>query len=125
MILNETAVMEIEERASAAMGAMDDPEVARRYAERAAKADVPLLLEALRASYNSGGGGGDLGLLLRNALRDRVVRASARLQDDDKRSAELCDDVNILSVTVASVSGKGSVVIDIRLMVGDEGGHGH
>ena len=120
MILNETAVIEIEERASLALDALDDPEVSRDYARHAAKTDVPLLLEALRTSYNSGGGGGDFGLLLRNALRSRIVRESMQLQEDGKRLAELCDDVTILSVGVHSVKGHGHVVIDVRLTVGDE-----
>jgi hypothetical protein len=119
-MMNESQLAEIEERAKMASESMDDNTVALRYSEHAANNDVPLLLEALRASYNSGGGGGDLGVLLRNACKARIVRESQKLDDEGKRIAELCDDVKIHSLDVHAIRGEGSVVVTVRMLIGDQ-----
>lgn len=120
MRLNETELLEIEERADLASRELDDPEVSRRYADRAAKVDVPRLIEALRRTWEESGGGGDLGLMLRNALKARILQSAPTLSDDDKRIATLAEDVKIHSMQVAAVRGQGRVIVDVRLMVGDQ-----
>lgn len=120
MLLNETALAEIEERANLAVDAMEDPEVQARYAKRAGEVDVPQLVQSLREAYAASGGGGDLGMLLRNALKARILKGSATLGDANKRIATMADDVKIHSLSVSSVAGQGRVVVDIRMMVGDE-----
>jgi hypothetical protein len=119
-LLNETMILELEQRAELAAEALEDPEVCRRYAAKAAKGDVPALIEALREAYNDGGGGGDLGMLLRNALKERILRAAQTLDEGSKRIATLSEDVKIHSMNVAAIRNEGRVIVDVRLMVGDE-----
>lgn len=120
MILGETELLEIQERASLALDAIEDEAVRDRYARRAAEQDVPKLVMALRAAYAEGGGGGDLGLLLRNALKARIVKESGQLRDADKRIVTLAEDVKIHSMGVSAMAGEGRVFVDVRLAVGDE-----
>ncbi len=120
MIIGETELSEIEERASLAADAMDDPEVQARYAKRAAEVDVPKLAKSLRTAYAEGGGGGDLGLLLRNALKARILKESGQLNDANKRIVTLAADVKIHSMAVSAMAGEGRIFVDVRLAVGDE-----
>lgn len=117
--MGETAILEIEQRADLASRELDDPEVCEKYAKKAAADDVPELVSALREAYSTSGGGGDLGLMMRNAVKSRVVQESNQLRPDDKRIVTLCDDVTIHSMTVSSIKGQGRVFIDFRLAVGD------
>ena len=119
MLVNETEIAEIEQRAELAADALGDPELEKKYAKRAAEVDVPKLVEGLRAAYAAGGGGGDLGLMMRNAVKARILAGAAMLNDEDRRIATLADDVQIHSMNVTSVRGEGRVIIDFRLMVGD------
>ncbi len=119
-MVNETTLAEMEERASLAADALGDPEVAARYAKRAAEVDVPELVRALRQLFADGGGGGDLGLMLRNSLKARILRETLTLDDASKRIATMADDVVIHSMTVSAVRGEGRVIVDFRLMVGDQ-----
>ncbi len=118
MGLNETELLELQERASLALDSIDDPEVQRRYAAKASEHDVPKLIEALREAYRDAGGGGDFGLMLRNALKSRIMEKP--MVDEDRRIATLCDDVKLHSLNVAAIRGEGRVVVDVRLMIGDE-----
>jgi hypothetical protein len=120
VILGETELLEIQERASLALDAIEDEAVRDRYARRAAEQDVPKLVMALRTAYAEGGGGGDLGLLLRNALKARIVKESGQLRDADKRIVTLAEDVRIHSMGVSAMAGEGRVFVDVRLAVGDE-----
>lgn len=118
-MVNETTMTEMEDRASLAADALGDPEVVARYAKRAAEVDVPELLRALRKLYADGGGGGDLGLMLRDTLKARILKESLTLDDANRRIVSMADDVVIHSMTVSAIRGEGRVIVDIRLMVGD------
>lgn len=118
-MLSETELAEVEERATRALACIEDPEARTQYAKRAADTDVPLLLKALRDAYAANGGGGDLGLLLRDALKDRILAESPRLSAEDKRIAMLSDDVTIHSMAVSAMAGSQCVYVDFRLQVGE------
>jgi hypothetical protein len=117
--VNENEIREIEERAGLAADALEDPEVVRRYATKAAQQDVPELVEALRKAYAASGGGGDLGHLLRNALKARLVKQTPD-GSTTQRLATLSEDVEIHSLNVSAINGEPRVIVDVRLMVGDK-----
>lgn len=119
-LMGETAILEIEQRADLVSRELEDPEVCGKYAKIASQNDVPALVSALREAYSMGGGGGDLGLMLRNAVKSRIMQNAQMLNSDAQRVATLCDDVKIHSMSVNSIAGEGRVIIDFRLMVGDE-----
>lgn len=115
--LREAEIAEMEERATAAAEFLDDPAAVKSYAVQAATVDVPALIKALRDSYNAGGGGGDFGHMLREALKSRIV--SQAMGPEEKQVVELNDDVKVHSLAVSALSGDGRVYVDVRLLVGD------
>ncbi len=115
--LREAEIAEMEERATAAASLPNDPAVWKSYAIQAARLDVPALIKALRDSYNAGGGGGDFGHMLREALKSRIV--SQAMGPEEKQVVELNDDVKVHSLAVSALSGDGRVYVDVRLLVGD------
>ncbi len=115
--LREAEIAEMEERAKVAADALGDPAVRMAYAERASEHDIPALIAALREAYNAGGGGGDFGLMLRDALKSRIL--SQAMGPEEKQLVELNDDVKVHSLAVSAVSGDGRVYVDVRLLVGD------
>ena len=115
--LREAEIAEMEERAKVAGDAGDDPVTLRAYAVQACGHDVPALIGALREAYNDGGGGGDFGLMLREALKSRIV--SRAMGPEAKQVVELKEDVEVHSLAVSAVSGDGRVYVDVRLLVGD------
>ncbi len=117
MGLREAEIAEMEERATAAAEFLDDPAAVKSYAVQAARVDVPALIKALRDSYNAGGGGGDFGHMLREALKSRIV--SQAMGPEEKQVVELNDDVKVHSLAVSALSGDGRVYVDVRLLVGD------
>ena len=114
--LREAEIAEMEERATAAAEFLDDPAAVKSYAVQAARVDVPALIKALRDSYNAGGGGGDFGHMLREALKSRIV--SQAMGPEEKQVVELNDDVKVHSLAVSALSGDGRVYVDVRLLVG-------
>ena len=116
MGLREAEIAEMEERATAAASLSNDPAVWKSYAVQAATVDVPALIKALRDSYNAGGGGGDFGHMLREALKSRIV--SQAMGPEEKQVVELNDDVKVHSLAVSALSGDGRVYVDVRLLVG-------
>lgn len=120
MSLREAEITEMEERAKtteASQVEQADLAIAHSYAVQASTHDVPALIGALREAYNDGGGGGDFGLMLREALKSRIV--SRAMGPDEKQIVELNDDVQVHSLAVSAVSGDGRVYVDVRLLVGD------
>lgn len=115
--MREAEIAEMEERATAAAEFLDDPAAVKSYAVQAARVDVPALIKALRDSYNAGGGGGDFGHMLREALKSRIV--SQAMGPEEKQVVELNDDVKVHSLAVSALSGDGRVYVDVRLLVGD------
>lgn len=91
----------------------EDDAVKIRYAETAAKHDVPTLAKELRKLWEADGGGGHLGVMLRNALKSRI------LKQEPNTPAVLAADVKIHSLSVNSVRGQTRVWVDVRLAVGD------
>ena len=120
--LREAEIAEMEERATVAGSQPNDPVVCKSYAVQAAMLDVPALIKALRDVYNEGGGGGDFGHLLREALKSRIV--SMAMSEDEKRIVELSDDVKVHSLSVSSITRDGQVYVDVRLVVGADPAEG-
>lgn len=116
MGLREAEITEMEGRATVAGSQPNDPVVWKSYAVQAAMLDVPALIKALRESYNEGGGGGDFGHLLREALKSRIL--SQAVTEDTQRIVELSDDVKVHSLAVSTVNRDGQVYVDVRLLVG-------
>ena len=115
--MREAEIAEMEERATAAAEFLEDPAAVKSYAVQAARVDVPALIKALRDSYNAGGGGGDFGHMLREALKSRIV--SQAMGPEEKQVVELNDDVKVHSLAVSALSRDGRVYVDVRLLVGD------
>ena len=114
--LREAEIAEMEERATVTAQGLGDLAQDSSYAARASQHDVPALIKALRDSYNAGGGGGDFGHMLREALKSRIV--SQAMGPEEKQVVELNDDVKVHSLAVSALSGDGRVYVDVRLLVG-------
>lgn len=114
----ESQLREIEDRAMVIRESDEDDEVKFRYAEMAATHDVPSLARELRKAWEADGGGGNLGIMLRNALKGRIMAAPGA--NDAKKSAVLAGDVKIHSLSLNSVRGQSTVWVDVRLAVGDK-----
>jgi hypothetical protein len=118
VIDDEPFLVECEERAAMARSCLDDEAMCRSYAERAANADVPRLVGYIRQLLATSGG--DLGTMIREAVKSRVMRSDVLAPHDAKQTAAFHPDVVLHSLTISVIS-TGSVVVDARLLIGGKG----
>jgi hypothetical protein len=116
-LLDESWLVEVEERAAMAREGEADPAMARAYVLCAAVNDVPKLVSLVRYMMNRDGG--DLGKLVRDAVRQRLMSSSTVAPEEVKRDAAFNPDVRVHSMSV-SVAESSQVVIDIRLITGKQ-----
>lgn len=119
VIDDEVWLSEVDERAALAREGVADDAVCRSYTVHATTQDVPRLLQYIRQLLRANGG--DLAQMIRSALKDRILSATAPFEA--KQIAALHPDVKVMSLAVSVVDGslgqgRGRVVIDCRLMVG-------
>lgn len=119
-MLSEVEIIDVEARAEMVSDSKDEA-LKLRYAEKAAKEDVPNLIETIRAYAAGQGGGAGFGLWLREALATRLDGAliQSGLRSEEQRIAKFADDIRVHSITVSSVAGEGRVWLDVRLAIGD------
>lgn len=121
-VQREAWLAEVEERAALARDGLADAGVAGAYASHAARQDVPELVSYVRELLRAEGG--DLGVALRDALRERLL-VLASVPREAQQIAALHPDVRLGSLMVSLVGGAltrgaGQVIVDVRLLVGGE-----